>query len=95
MKVPVLAWSNRITTRSEMSHKIVKLLITGEIELNMEPFKGKKKNFLMVYNLEKGKIEKIKVLNMEAKITAINYGPYDNGHIMLGMSEGTLLTFEF
>jgi hypothetical protein len=82
-------------TKPEMSHKVVKLLITGEIEMNIDPYKGKKKNFLMVYNLEKCKIEKIKVLNMEAKISCINYGPYDNGHIMLGMNEGTLLTFEF
>lgn len=49
----------------------------------------------MLYNLEKCKIEKLKVLNLESKICCINYGPYDNGHLMLGMSDGTLLTFEF
>ena len=25
------------------------------------------------------------------KITALNYGPYDNGHIILGMSNGFIL----
>jgi hypothetical protein len=49
--MPVLSWSNRVMTKPEMSHKVVKLLITGEIEMNIDPYKGKKKNFLMVYNL--------------------------------------------
>ena len=27
----------------------------------------------------------------EVEITALNYGPYDNGHILLGFSSGNLL----
>lgn len=30
----------------------------------------------------------------ECMITCINYGPYDNGHILIGMSNGTLLAFD-
>jgi hypothetical protein len=95
VKMPVLNWSNRITNKPEMSHKVVKILLTGEVELKMDPYIGKICQFIMCFNLEKKKIEKLKILTGDAKVSCINYGPYDNGHVMLGMSDGTLLTFEF
>jgi outer membrane protein assembly factor BamB len=30
----------------------------------------------------------------QTKITCINYGPYDNGHILVGMEDGTLIAFD-
>lgn len=32
---------------------------------------------------------------MEAEITCINYGPYDNGHILVGLSDGKLIAFDY
>jgi len=47
-----------------MSHKIVKILVCGQLSLRYEPYLNKKKEFIMVFNLEKQKIEKLKVLNL-------------------------------
>jgi hypothetical protein len=49
----------------------------------------------MVYNLDKREAEIIKILEIECDITCINYGPYDNGHILLGLADGRLLAFDF
>lgn len=95
IKIPVLNWSNRLMNKPDMSNKIVKILMTGVVEVSGKGGKNVKKEFIMCLNLEKRKIEKIKILNNDVKITCINYGPYDNGHVMLGLSDGVLLTFEF
>lgn len=52
----------------------------------------------MVYNLEgQGQAEIIKIIDLaeSVTITCINYGPYDNGHIMVGLSDGRLIAFDF
>ena len=36
-------------------------------------------------------MEHIKLLSGSAKITALSFGPYDNGHILLGLNTGHLL----
>ena len=37
----------------------------------------------------------IKILDIQCDVTCVNYGPYDNGHILLGLSDGTLIAFDF
>ena len=49
----------------------------------------------MTYNMELSQAEVIKVTDVEADFTCINYGPYDNGHILVGCSDGRLLAFDF
>ena len=49
----------------------------------------------MVFNLEHSQAEIIKILDVESEITCINYGPYDNGHILVGLDDGNLLAFDF
>jgi hypothetical protein len=37
----------------------------------------------------------MKILNMrEASITCVNYGPFDNGHLLLGLSVGILIVID-
>ncbi len=37
----------------------------------------------------------MKLLNIKgASITAINYGPFDNGYLLLGLSDGVLLAID-
>jgi hypothetical protein len=36
----------------------------------------------------------VKAFMTNAMITCINYGPYDNGHVLVGMSDGTLIAFD-
>lgn len=37
----------------------------------------------------------IKIIDVESEITCINYGPYDNGHILVGFSDGKLIAFDY
>lgn len=37
----------------------------------------------------------IKIIDMDSDISCINYGPYDNGHILIGLKNGILLVFEY
>ncbi len=67
-----------------------KIILTGEVL-----YKNLKKNFIMVYSLESSQAEIIKIIEVEADITCINYGPYDNGHILVGLSDGRLIAFDY
>jgi hypothetical protein len=49
----------------------------------------------MVYNFEKQEPDLIKVINSSHEITTLNYGPYDNGHVMVGFSNGSLASFNY
>ena len=51
----------------------------------------------MVVNLERTTIEKFKVLSFidTQDINCVAYGPFDNGHILLGLSDGWLLAYEY
>ena len=49
----------------------------------------------MLYNIDKQDVERIKLLNVrEASITCVNYGPFDNGHLLIGLSNGNLLVID-
>lgn len=49
----------------------------------------------MVFDYKKEDIEQIKVLEIEGvSITALNFGPFDNGHIMIGLSNGEMMAFD-
>lgn len=45
-------------------------------------------------NLENSQVEVIKILRTEDKVTAIGYGPYDNGYLTLGLKSGYVLIFD-
>lgn len=49
----------------------------------------------MVFNLEIGAAEIIKIIDLADDITCINFGPYDNGHILVGLSDGKMIAFDF
>jgi WD40 repeat protein len=67
-----------------------KIVLTGEVL-----YKEMKRNFIMIYSLESSQAEIIKIIDVEAEITCINYGPYDNGHILVGLSDGRLIAFDY
>jgi hypothetical protein len=35
----------------------------------------------------------LKPFKGKVKITSINYGPFDNGHVLVGLDNGTLISF--
>jgi hypothetical protein len=46
----------------------------------------------MLYNIKDKVCDRLKFINLRgATITAFNYGPFDNGYLMLGLSNGILL----
>ena len=38
--------------------------------------------------------EVIKIFSIEDRITALNFGPYDNGYLLIGLRSGQLLVFD-
>jgi len=54
-----------------------------------------KRNFLFIFNLNDLLVSKACILSNNEAVTAINYGPYDNGHVMVGFKDGTLMTIDY
>ena len=53
--------------------------------------------YAMLYNVQLKRADRFQILpNIQdsKQITAINYGPYDNGYLFLGLSSGHLLAFD-
>ena len=57
-------------------------------------YKENEHPFIMKLNLETSVAETIKILNVEDHITCVNFGPYDNGYLLMGMESGQLLVFD-
>lgn len=49
----------------------------------------------MVYHIEKSEAEMIKIIDVDSDVTSVNYGPFDNGHIMIGLENGFLMIYEY
>lgn len=48
-----------------------------------------------MYNIRNQSIDKIKLLETTyGHITCVNYGPFDNGYLLVGLSQGVLLAFD-
>ena len=88
VQAPLLKWSNR---QSPLRTALSKLILAGTVL-----FKKEVRNFLMVFSLESGDADLIKVVDDSgSQVTCLNYGPYDNGHILVGTSDGRLLAFDY
>ena len=44
----------------------------------------KRRSFVAKINLEDQTADVIKILSIDDKITRINFGPYDNGYLLIG-----------
>lgn len=67
-----------------------KIILAGEVK-----HEGVKKPVIMIYDYKKEDIEQMKVLELEnVTISSLNFGPFDNGHIMIGLTNGELLAFD-
>jgi hypothetical protein len=47
----------------------------------------------MIYDRESPFLSKLKLFKSKGKITCLHYGPYDNGHILVGTSTGDFFAF--
>ena len=53
--------------------------------------------FFFLFNAQSKKPDKLKIvaqLKDANQISSINYGPYDNGHLIVGLQSGQLLGFD-
>ena len=96
--IPVLKWTgrrNKLLKAFGQFKKVFdanKLVLFGQVKIEQTL-----SNCIMVFNLETQEIEKLKILSfMEHQtINCVSYGPFDNGHILLGLSDGWLLAYEY
>ena len=67
-------------------------MITGEYELLTF---GKVASFpyVMIFDRIQKDLSVIRAFKTQHEITSLNYGPYDNGHILIGMESGSLIAF--
>jgi len=49
--------------------------------------------FLMLFDRVKNDMTIVKAFKSRGLITALAYGPYDNGHVLVGTSTGDFLAF--
>ena len=91
LKFPRLNWSERGLDVIEPCRSFIlrKMIVAGHCFS-----KCRQVPYIMKVNLESGKADIIKILGVEDKITEMNYGPYDNGYLLVGFASGTLHVFD-
>ena len=91
LRIPRLDWSDRYLDIIQQCQKNLpnKLIMTGRCLYS-------KKNlpYIMLYSRSKKRVDCLKTIGMEGhEITTLTYGPYDNGHIILGLTNGMVQVF--
>jgi hypothetical protein len=56
--------------------------------------KGRDMPFIMIYDREQTFKSVTKLFKSRGLITCVEYGPYDNGHILVGNSTGDFFAFD-
>jgi hypothetical protein len=64
--------------------------VTG---LAIETNSNKKQQFLSLYDRKLQKLKFIRMITTESCITCVEYGPYDNGHVVCGFESGELIVY--
>jgi len=51
--------------------------------------------FIMILNLQRNKVKALKVFSQDEikKVSAVAFGPFDNGYICVGFEDGTIIGF--
>ena len=48
----------------------------------------------MIYDRERTERSVVRLFKSKGQITCVQYGPYDNGHILVGLSTGDFFAFD-
>ena len=81
-KFPSYNWSDRKLNESDMLSKGAcrKIIVVGQCDLH-----GDQRQFLALMDtINGGSFTDFELLETRGLITACNFGPYDNGHVVLG-----------
>eukprot|EP00347_Sterkiella_histriomuscorum_P023093 403335977 len=105
LQFPVLQWSNRLHNKSDPQNQLVKIIVLGTLQVHekstsisqigMQTKQTQLKQFVMVLNLQTLQIEQMKYFSLKPKVSCIQWGPYDNGYILMGFTSGMLLSLEY
>ena len=86
---PRLEWSDRMADIYQQNQKIIpkKLIFSG---LDSEGCA-----FVMIYDRAREKPNSVYIFDQaKGRVTALKYGPYDNGHIVVGFDTGSIAVLE-
>ena len=89
IKIPKLEWSGRF---SDILHKEMP---THILLIGTTIIKDNKENYFFKYNIYTNQCDGYNIVSSGTDITAINYGPYDNGPILIGLSDGTITIYDY
>ena len=89
LKIPKLEWSGSLP---DILHKDLPahILLVGTFTEDVTI-----KSCLIKYNIYTNQCIALSVVDTAAQVTAINFGPYDNGPIMVGLSDGTIIIYDY
>ncbi|CDW85419.1 UNKNOWN [Stylonychia lemnae] len=89
-----LDWSDRYFDFVQLTYKQIptKILLAGLYTSSLLKYE-KNNSYVLMLNRTNKQQSIIKAFKSQYRITSLNYGPYDNGHVLVGMENGTLLAF--
>lgn len=89
LKLPALEWSGRLidVLYKELPREI---LLVGITRTTTEDAP-----FIVKYNIYKSVITTAAIIKTSSPISCINYGPYDNGPVMVGLNNGDIIAFKY
>jgi len=82
---PRLEWSDRIADIYQQNQKIIpkKLIFSGADSEGC--------SYVMIYDRAREKPSAVYIFELgKGRVTALKYGPYDNGHIVVGFDTGVI-----
>ena len=91
MMIPRLDWQDREFDTQQRSAKLLprKLVFSGAYTRGVS-----QKPYLILYDRETLNKSVVKLFKSNGTVTCLSYGPYDNGHILLGTSTGDFIAFD-
>jgi len=93
LKLPRLDWSDRYVDMVQQFKKVIpkKFILSGSFS---EIHKQEQSSFVMLFDRIHRGNSKVKVFKPHHSIGCISYGPYDNGHILVGLAQGSIVAFD-
>ena len=94
--MPRLDWQDREFDTQQRASKLLprKILFAGRYSRQSSRTPKKIQPFLMLHDRVKQDMTVVKAFKSRGLISALAYGPYDNGHVLVGTTTGDFLAFD-
>lgn len=91
LMIPKLDWQDReFDTQMRAEQQLPRKLVaagTYQLKHNQAPF-------LMIHDRQQPERSIVRLFKSRGKISCLQYGPYDNGHILMGLTTGDFFAFD-